>query len=536
MAVQFLSFAAMRAVRVSNSPSATDQPRINIRPGVSILSVLRHLNYKPWFAVAEFVDNSVQSYLKNRDELERIEGPDFRLKVSITIEPGDDGRIIIRDNAAGIAATEYARAFRPAEIPNDTSGLSEFGMGMKSAACWFASEWEARSSALGEVVEKTVRFDIDKIVKDNIEDLDILSRPAKPEHHFTEIILTKLHRKVQGNTISKIKEHLASIYRIFLRDGMLALSFGEELLVYSEPAILQAPHYREPASEPKTWRKDFALDFGLGWKASGFAAIRETASTSRAGFALFRRNRLIQGSLDEGYRPEYVFGKPNSYRYQRIFGEIHLDGFEVSHTKDGFKWEDYEDIFLEFLKQELKHEPLDLLDQAEEWRVRPKADELQKSAELASERTAEVIRREVPPVIQKQINLPPVQSSPPPSLPAHKSHAKREIMVELRGTSWLLTLDLSNDPAIGDWLAVSDRAKTEKVAGANVRRLSIAISLAHPFMERFAGSDPTQIEALVRVGAAIALAETVARDSGVKMALTMRRTINELLRSALSKP
>src|SRR4249919_914050 len=99
------------------SGSTPPARRVNIRPGVSILSVLRHLNYKPWFAVAEFVDNSVQSYLKNRDELERIEGPDFRLKLSITIEPGDNGRIIIRDNAAGIAANEYARAFRPAEIP-----------------------------------------------------------------------------------------------------------------------------------------------------------------------------------------------------------------------------------------------------------------------------------------------------------------------------------------------------------------------------------------------------------------------------------
>ena len=36
---------------------------ISIRPGVSILSGLRHLNYRPWYAVAEFVDNSLQSYL-----------------------------------------------------------------------------------------------------------------------------------------------------------------------------------------------------------------------------------------------------------------------------------------------------------------------------------------------------------------------------------------------------------------------------------------------------------------------------------------
>jgi hypothetical protein len=37
--------------------------KVNIRPGVSVLSVLRHLNYSPWFALAEFVDNAVQSFI-----------------------------------------------------------------------------------------------------------------------------------------------------------------------------------------------------------------------------------------------------------------------------------------------------------------------------------------------------------------------------------------------------------------------------------------------------------------------------------------
>jgi histidine kinase/DNA gyrase B/HSP90-like ATPase len=487
--------------------------------------------------MAEFVDNSVESYLRHKDKLEKAEGPDFQLKVSIMIEPGESGRLIIRDNAAGIHESEYERAFRPAEIPPDRTGLAEFGMGMKSAACWFASEWEVRSSALGEPVEKTVSFDIEKIVRDDLEDLEVDPQPAKQKVHFTEIVLTKLHRSLHGNTIAKIKDHLASIYRVFIREGVLVLSFNGEPLVYAEPAVLVAPHYRAPAQAPrKTWKKNFELDFGLGWKARGFAAIRATASTTRAGFALFRRKRLIEGSLDEGYRPEYIFGKPNSYRYQRIFGEIHLDGFGVSHTKDGFKWEEHEEIFLEFLKQELKRDPLDLLDQAEEWRVRAKADDLKKSAELASQRTAEVIKREVPPVVQTEIDTPPSDAAPPKSLPPHRSESRREILVELRGTSWLLNLDLTNDPAIGDWLTVSDKATVETVAGLKVRRLSIAVSLTHPFMERFAGADATQIEALVRLGAAIGLAEIVARDSGIKMAVTIRRTINELLRSALSKP
>lgn len=33
----------------------------NIPPGVSVLSLFRHLNYKAWCALAEFVDNPLQN-------------------------------------------------------------------------------------------------------------------------------------------------------------------------------------------------------------------------------------------------------------------------------------------------------------------------------------------------------------------------------------------------------------------------------------------------------------------------------------------
>src|SRR5689334_21270931 len=90
--------------------------KVSIRPGVSILSVLRHLNYKPWFALAEFVDNSVQSYLDNKAALEAIQGADFKLRVRIDVDPAS-AQISIKDNAAGIARDQFPRAFRPAAIP-----------------------------------------------------------------------------------------------------------------------------------------------------------------------------------------------------------------------------------------------------------------------------------------------------------------------------------------------------------------------------------------------------------------------------------
>lgn len=35
---------------------------IDIRPATSVYGTYRRLSYKPWFAIAEFIDNSTQSY------------------------------------------------------------------------------------------------------------------------------------------------------------------------------------------------------------------------------------------------------------------------------------------------------------------------------------------------------------------------------------------------------------------------------------------------------------------------------------------
>src|SRR5260370_13098493 len=135
----------------SKQNEAIESRRVNIRPGVGILSVLRHLNYKPWFAMAEFVDNALQSYLQNREALHKLHGEDYRLKVEIDLDRGgDELRIKVRDNAAGIATSEYTRAFRPAEIPPARTGVSRFGMGVKNAADLFYPRCRVRASAFGE--------------------------------------------------------------------------------------------------------------------------------------------------------------------------------------------------------------------------------------------------------------------------------------------------------------------------------------------------------------------------------------------------
>ena len=77
--------------------------KIAIRPTSGVYATYKRLSYQPWTAIAEFVDNSTQSYFDHRDELKALTGFD-KLHISIVYEgKGDDNdSLTITDNAFGI--------------------------------------------------------------------------------------------------------------------------------------------------------------------------------------------------------------------------------------------------------------------------------------------------------------------------------------------------------------------------------------------------------------------------------------------------
>ena len=72
-----------------------------------------------------------------------------------------------------VLAKRFSRAFRAAARPENRKGLSEFGMGMKTAACWFSKNWIVKTKPFGEKELKIVKWDIKNIVKDDLEELEV---------------------------------------------------------------------------------------------------------------------------------------------------------------------------------------------------------------------------------------------------------------------------------------------------------------------------------------------------------------------------
>lgn len=515
-------------VRIAPTSEPPPGSSIHIRPKVGMYAAFARLNYRPWFALAEFVDNSVQSYLSNRERLGRGPGTiDVRF---------DEEELVITDRAAGIPWRDFPRAFSPSEVPPDASGLSEFGLGMKAAACWFAPAWSVRTKAIGEKVERTIEFDVAKIAREGIEHLPVTERPAPLTDHYTVVTLKQLRTRPKGRTVSKIKEHLASIYRLLVRSGEIQIRFTStgdtEALEHEIPKLLDAPSFRAPDEKPRLWRKDFKFTLPNSRRVWGWAGVLETGSVSKAGFAVFRRNRLIQGSVEDSYRPGAIFRSPNSYSYQRIVGELHVDGFDVSHTKDGIQWAGDEDLMLEELRRQLDSDELPLLRQAEGHRSRRPAVTLAPGfgARAIDSAGSEIQTDVAATVFAAQAGASIAAEGPPPKHSTGKILTKRTFTLKASGHELPLSIALELiDDQSRDWYGCNISKTGEE------RLLEVFVNLGHPFSERFLNENEEILGPLLRLAAALSLAEHTARDSGVKHAGAVRTRANEFLRNALSQ-
>lgn len=310
--------------------------KINIRPTSSVYATYKRLSYQPWTAISEFVDNSTQSFYDHKDELMSLKyakGLNIIIKYIEDAVEGD--RLEITDDAYGMEWTDFQRAVVLDRPPENTFGRNEFGMGLKTAACWFGSLWSVESTQLNSTTKYYTEINVDELGKYKTEEIDVREETVSKKDHFTKIVIKRLNKRIVGpRTIGKVKELLSSIYREDLRTGLVKISYNGSALQFKE-----APVYTDDDSI--TWKKDISFTVhheGKELAVSGFIAIRIPGSVKDAGFTLIRRGRVIVGGSEKNYRPFELFGDANSYAWQRMYGELHMDNWPVTQAKDGFDW------------------------------------------------------------------------------------------------------------------------------------------------------------------------------------------------------
>lgn len=328
---------------------------IDIQPPSDVYDTFGRLNYKAWYAIAEFVDNATQNAFDHEGRLratKEASGPLVHIRITHNAD-----RVMVTDDAHGMNLEEIKRAVRLNAPPPDKSGRSEFGMGLKTAACWFGRYWTITSTQLGDPTEYSVTFDLDQFVNGKVTSVKVVERQTNPAEHGTTLVITNLRNPLRGRGVEVLKKSLTSMYRQDLRTARVAIDLNSVRLEYTDPQI----HVETlPDGRDQKWRKEFAVDVldpqtGETHNVHGWIGIRKVMSRKETGFALLRRGRLIIGGYDSGWRPETLFGQAGGFRWGRLVGELHCDSFPVNFSKDGFAWDGgLEDALIEALEPALR--------------------------------------------------------------------------------------------------------------------------------------------------------------------------------------
>jgi Histidine kinase-, DNA gyrase B-, and HSP90-like ATPase len=320
---------------------------MELRIGLDSINSYRRLSYSAWHALAEFIDNSTQSYFNNKTQLDELfKKTNEILKVDIVYSAKDAGLIRISDNSTGMSYTDLQNALHVGKVPVVNSGRSKYGMGLKTAACWLGNVWTIRTKKFGETDEHFITIDVSKVSGgDNQLGYSKIEGKATDDH-YTIIEITNLNKKFQGRTLGKIRDFLSSMYRMDFRNKQLTLTWQGDSLKWIEPEFLAN-------IEGRVYKKDFSF-ISDNKTITGWVGILKNGSRADAGFSIIQSGRVIKG-WPLSWRPHLLYGQlegSNDLVNQRLVGEINLDGFEVSHTKDDILWfgdqeEDVEKLLLE---------------------------------------------------------------------------------------------------------------------------------------------------------------------------------------------
>lgn len=370
-----------------------DDFNVDITPSVTTYELYQIASYTHWFAIGEFIDNSITSAFLNWEELQNVYGGKYQLNIEIDFD-NDAKTLTVIDNAAGIARDEIQRALRAGEPPSDRSLLSVHGVGMKMSSFWMGRNLNIKTWPLNVGLGYEVSVDLDEIKRTKSAITQVYEIPKK-QRPGTVITLSKINdeKLPKGTGVAKLKLLLTSMYRLYLTntEQRVNIKFNGKSLVFKNPEILNVPFWPDregPLNDvPVRWEREFTYTSSKGQMVFGKVGLLETMSRDLSGFMLHYKGKGMGGigAVDsseeisqqdvrdarEYYRPSRIFGQEGSYRYQRFTGVFDISDLGKTSSTDSIKWgPDDEHDFIEALVEFLKDPKFNMWAMAENYQPR----------------------------------------------------------------------------------------------------------------------------------------------------------------------
>lgn len=505
---------------------------LNIQPQAGVIGVFSRLNYKAWYAIGEFVDNSTQSFYSHQKELKQEGIGELDIKINYD---GENDILSITDTAFGMELADFSRAVKVDSPPENKNGRNEFGMGLKTAASWFGNIWSVQSTRLGSINQYFAEINILEMREKNINTVAIHRTQVDPSTHGTTIVIRDITKKIGApRTKGKIVELLKSMYRRDLNSGLIHISYDGDYLFFDEYECLS---FRN-----REWRKNLDFNFnydGTTHHVTGFVGILSNGGFGRAGFALFRRGRVVIGGEEHNYKPDRIFGQAQSSISHKLFGEIDLDDFPVNQAKDGFVWDDgLEDAFVEALRSNIK-EYIDIAKLTNKERIRE---------ENCTSKVSDAVQNQVRETIQNSFGglfstIPtieePTSEESESEIDLYKAYQKEQnnlpVKKDDKVRKYTIPLDNANSCEISvRWVLGDSTTFWIKVdSSEDGSTASIELNINHPFFKPFCEQEEFKT-VLEKFALAFALAEFQvkknSRPDGSVSPSAFRNLINQYLK------
>jgi len=192
--------------------------------------MLGEIRLDQWRCLAEFVDNSADSFI----EALRSGNPVSSPKVSISVPTVDDAsaKVVVRDNGPGMSPETLERAVRAGWTSNDPmSSLGMFGMGFNIATARLGTITRVWTTRRDDTEWYGLEIDFDTLVREKHFRTPKLARPkVDPHEQGTEVSVERLKPEqrewfARTRNRSKISKELGRTYSTMLRSNGRPISF-----------------------------------------------------------------------------------------------------------------------------------------------------------------------------------------------------------------------------------------------------------------------------------------------------------------------